>query len=75
MGIFQKITSLFAKKQEIDKSITILQKSCKHNKKSIKSIRENVDSTSPVVRWVCNECSKIIGYPNNNEINKFLNNE
>jgi len=75
MGIFQKITSLFAKKQEIDKEIAILQKSCKHSKKSIKIIREHVDSTSPVIRWVCNECSMVVGYPNINEINGFLNNE
>ncbi len=75
MGIFQKINNLFTKKQKIEQEIELLQKSCKHNKKSIKSIRENVDSTSPVIRWVCNECSLIIGYPNSDEINKFLNNE
>ena len=72
MGIFQSITDLFAKKQKIEKEIATLQNSCKHFKKSVKAIREHGDSTSPVIRWVCNERSKIIGYPNNKEVNNFF---
>ena len=71
MGIFQKITGLFAKRQKIEKEITKLQNSCKHSKKSVKHILERVDSTTPVIRWVCNDCSKILGYPSNQEVNKF----
>ena len=72
MGIFRRITNLFAKKQEIEKDIATLQKSCKHINKSIRSVRENVDSSSPVIRYVCDECSKIIGYPNNKDLNNFF---
>ena len=72
MGIFRRITNLFAKKQEIEKDIATLQKSCKHINKTIRSVRENVDSSSPVIRYVCDECSKIIGYPNNKDLNNFF---
>jgi len=72
MGIFRKITNLFAKKQEIEKEITTLQNSCKHSKKSIKQIRERVDSHTFIIRWVCDECFLPIGYPNNQEVEKFF---
>ena len=72
MGIFQKITNLFANKQKIEKEIATLQKSCKHSKKSVKQVRERVDSTSPVVRYVCDECSIILGYPTQQEKDDFL---
>ena len=72
MGIFQKITNLFAKKQKIEQEIGEIQKKCKHLTKSLKSIRERVDSSSTVIRWVCDECSLIIGIPNNDELQNFL---
>ena len=72
MGIFQKINNLLAKKQKIEKEIAILQNSCKHSKKSIKLVRKNVDITSPSIRYVCDECSIILGHPTQQEINNFL---
>ena len=72
MSIFHKITNLFAKKQKIEKEIAILQKSCKHYKKSVKAVRKNVDSTSPSIRYVCDECSMVLGYPTQQEKDDFL---
>ena len=72
MGIFHKITSLFAKKHKIEKEIANLQNSCKHINKSVKQVREYGDSTSPVIRWVRNDCSKLIGYPSKQETDKFF---
>ena len=72
MGIFQKINNLFAKKQKIEKEIAALQKSCNHRKKSVKQVRERVDSSSPVIRYVCNECSIILGYPNQQDKDNFF---
>ena len=72
MGIFQKINNLFAKRQKIDKEIATLQKSCKHFKKSVRAVRKNVDSTSPSIRYVCNECSMILGYPTHQDIDNFF---
>tara|TARA_Y100000296_G_scaffold80496_1_gene106112 strand:- start:1147 stop:1371 length:225 start_codon:yes stop_codon:yes gene_type:complete len=72
MSIFRKITNLFAKKQKIDKEITNLQKSCKHINKSVKPVRERVDSSTIVIRWVCDECLKIVGFPNSQDEEKYF---
>ena len=72
MGIFQKITNLFAKKQKIEKEIATLQKSCNHRKKSVKQVRERVGSSSPVIRYVCDDCLMILGYPNQQDKDKFF---
>ena len=72
MGIFQKINNLFARKQKIEKEIASLQKSCKHSKKSVKFIRKNVDASSPSIRYVCDECFIVLGYPTQQDIDKFF---
>ena len=72
MGIFQKINNLLAKKQKLDKEIAILQKSCKHLKKSVRLVRKNVDSTSPSIRYVCDECSMVLGYPTQQDKDNFF---
>ena len=72
MGIFQKINNLLAKKQKIEKEIALLQDSCKHHKKSVRAVRKNVDSTSLSIRYVCGECSMILGYPTQQEKDNFL---
>ena len=72
MGIFQKITNLFAKKQEVEKEIAALQKSCSHRRKSVKQVRERVDSSSLSTRYVCDNCLMILGYPNQRDIDKFF---
>ena len=72
MGIFQKINNLLAKKQKIEKEIAILQKSCKHLKKTVRAVRKNVDSSSPSIRYVCDECLMVLGYPTQQEKENFL---
>jgi peptidoglycan hydrolase CwlO-like protein len=72
MGKSQKIAKLLEKRQKIEKEIEKLQKSCQHSIKSIKNVRENLDSSTTVIRYVCDECNKIIGYPSNEDINDFL---
>jgi len=72
MSIFRKITALFTKKQSIEKEIATLQNSCNHRRKSVKQVREHGDSTSPVIRWVCDDCSKLVGYPSKQETDKFF---
>ena len=72
MGKPQKIAKLFEKRQKIEKEIEELQRSCKHLTKSIKNVRENLDSTTMVIRYVCDECYKIIGYPSSKDIDNYL---
>ena len=72
MGIFQKITNLFAKKQKVEKEIANLQKSCSHRKKSVRQVRERVDSSSHVNRYVCDECLMVLGYPSQQDKENFF---
>tara|TARA_R110000822_G_scaffold20475_1_gene65647 strand:- start:374 stop:598 length:225 start_codon:yes stop_codon:yes gene_type:complete len=72
MGKSKKMAVLFSERQKIEKEIKELQGSCNHPTKSIKNVRERLDSTSMVIRYVCDECSLTIGIPNNNELQKYL---
>ena len=69
---FNKVEGLLSTRKEIDKEIEELQKSCQHSTKSIKNVRERLDSTAMVTRYVCDECFLIIGIPNNDELQNFL---
>ena len=67
-----KVEGLFSARKKIEKEIEEIQKLCQHPTKSIKNMQERLDSTSMVIRYVCDECSLIIGIPNNNELQKYL---
>ena len=69
----RKVASLLEKKRKISREIENLQNECGHFKKSIKSIKEREDASTFVIRWVCDECERIIGIPNDEEINNYLN--
>ena len=72
MGKSQKVATLLGERQKIEKEIEEIQKSCQHPTKSIKNVRERLDSTSMVVRWTCDTCFSIVGIPNNNELQNYL---
>jgi len=72
MGKTQKVATLLGERQKIEKEIEELQRSCQHPTKSIKNVRERLDSTSMVTRYVCDECFLIIGIPNNDELQNYL---
>jgi len=73
MGKSQKVANLLEKRQKIEKEIRDLQRSCQHLTKSIKSVRERLDSQTMVIKYVCDECLLPIGYPNDKEIQNYLN--
>ena len=64
MSIYQKIQNLFAKKQKIEKEIMDIQKSCKHT-------NDEANSNS-VIRCICKDCNKVLRYPTDIEIFKYL---
>ena len=72
MGKPQKVAALLGERQKIEKEIEEIQKSCQHLTKSIKNVRERLDSQTMITRYVCNECSLIVGIPNNNELQNYL---
>jgi len=73
MAKFQKVASLLEKRRKISKEIEDLQNKCNHLKKSIRSIKEREDASTFVIRWICNDCEKNIGIPNEQEIKEYLN--
>ena len=73
MGKTQKVATLLGERQKIEKEIEDIQKSCQHPTKSIKNVREYLDSQTIVVRYVCDECLSVIGIPNNDELQNYLN--
>ena len=74
MAKARKIDFLLKVKHKLEKEISKLQQECRHSSKSIKSIKEHVDSTIFIVRWICDDCNTTTGIPNSEELNKYLNN-
>ena len=72
MGKTQKVATLLGERQKIEKEIEDIQNSCQHSTKSIKSVRERLDSTVIVIRYVCDKCYLIVGIPNNDNLQNFL---
>ena len=68
-----KVADLINKRQEITKESEDIQKRCPHSSRSVKSVRERLDSTTMVIRYVCDECLIVIGYPNDKEMQNYLN--
>ena len=73
MKSFNKVEGLLSSRRKIEKEIEEIQKLCQHPTKSIKNVRERLDSTTMVIRYVCDTCLLPIGYPNAKEIENFLN--
>ena len=72
MANTKKVSSLLEEKRKISKEIENLQNNCGHLNKSIKSIKENEDSSTTIIRRVCDNCEKVVGMPTQQEIFEFL---
>ena len=68
-----KESDLISKKHKIEKEIEELQQKCTHSSKSLKSVKERLDTPSTCIRWVCDKCSMSLAYPNDKELEKYLN--
>lgn len=66
------IDKLFAKTQEIGKEIDDIQSQCKHENQKLKQVPERLDSTITVVRWVCEDCKKVLLIPTEEETINYL---
>ena len=73
MANTKKVASLLEKKRKIAKEIEYLQNKCNHSNESLKSIKEREDASTFVIRWVCNDCERVIRIPNEQELKKYLN--
>ena len=69
MDAAKKVEELLNKKRSIDKQIDTIQSACNHKNKVIRMI--HIGSMHEV-RWVCEDCSKVLGWPTRAESDKFL---
>ena len=65
-----KVDRLIDKKRNIEKEIDRIQSECNHKNKVISMIHEGSFHS---VRWVCNDCKKVLGWPTDAERDQFLN--
>tara|TARA_R100000808_G_C2016549_1_gene66720 strand:- start:120 stop:368 length:249 start_codon:yes stop_codon:yes gene_type:complete len=64
-----KVDKLIDKQRKLGKEIEYIQSSCNHKNKVISMIHEGSFHS---VRWVCSDCSKVLDWPTDYEIQKFL---
>jgi len=69
MDAANKVEKLLNKKRSIDKEIDKIQSACNHKNKVIKMV--HIGSMHEV-RWVCEDCSRKLGWPTTSESDKFL---
>ena len=69
MDAKQRVVKLLDKKRELDKQIKEIQSTCSHCNKVIKhvQIRNSFD-----IRWICEDCNCILGYPTQFELDKHF---
>ena len=67
-----KVKELIAKNQEIGKEIDDIQSQCSHKNQKLKQVPERLDSTITVVRWICEDCGKILRIPTPDETKNYL---
>ena len=72
MAKSKRVATLIEKKRKISKEIEDLQNDCNHLKKSLKSTKEYEVSSTFIIRWICDDCEKVIGIPNDEELNNYL---
>ena len=68
----KKAAKLIEERQKIDKKIEDIQKRCPHFNVSVKFTQERLGSPAIVIRYVCNMCLLIVGYPSKKEIQNYL---
>jgi len=69
MDAAKKVEELLNKKRSIEKQIDTIQSACSHKNKVIRMV--HIGSIHEV-RWVCEDCSKLLGWPTALESDKFL---
>ena len=69
--IKKEVKDLESQIDELCGRLTGIQSSCRHSEKEVK-FTSQVDSGRQELRWVCSVCDKVVGYPNPEEVKKFL---
>ena len=72
MAANRKVERLLNQKNKIERELRMMQESCCHTKRTIKQVTLG-EGCQTSTRWVCNECSAVVGYPSEVELKKYLN--
>jgi len=64
----KKVDKLLSDKWNIERKIENIQSECKHENKVLKQIKENGFE----LRWVCDDCSKLLGWPTTQDREKYF---
>ncbi len=68
MDAKQRVDKLLDKKRNIEQEIEHIQSNCKHINKVIKQVQIN---NSFNLRWTCEDCNAILGYPTQFDLDKL----
>ncbi len=66
----REVEQLLSDKREIEQQIDKLQHDCKHEKQVIKQVAD--ERSSFTVRYVCESCGKVLGWPGEKELKQFF---
>ena len=72
MAANKQIEKLLSQKHKIERELKVMQESCSHTKRTIKQVTLG-EGCQTSTRWICNECSAVVGYPSEVELKKYLN--
>jgi len=68
----RKVDKLLNQKNKIESELRKIREECNHAQRTVKQIPRG-EGRQTDTRWVCDECTKIVGYPSQFDIDKFLN--
>ena len=71
MAANKRVEKLLNQKNKIERGLRMMQESCCHTKRTIKQVTLG-EGCQTSTRWVCNECSAVVGYPSEVELEKYL---
>ena len=71
MAANTKVERLINQKNKIERELRMMQEICNHNERAIKQVTLG-KGCQISTRWVCNDCSAVIGYPSEVELKKYL---
>lgn len=72
-NIKEEVSLIIDKISNLNIKLNSIQSICKHPEESIKVENLNQTGSGPVVlRRVCTDCQKVIGYPSNKELEDWL---
>jgi|TARA_R110000851_G_scaffold37533_1_gene96897 hypothetical protein len=71
MAANKRVEKLLDQKSKIERELRMMQENCSHSERAIKQVTLG-EGCQTSTRWVCNECSAVVGYPSEVELEKYL---